>query len=168
MPNHVQDRKRARRRRPAPRRRSVWIAAALFGATTFVALLVLVGSRPRLPRIGDHWHARYRVVICDQEYPRFPPTPGGVHTHGDGVIHIHPQSRDESGWNANLGRFFGSAGVEFSQDRIAFPDGKTYRNGDRCPNGQAGTVRLSVNGTAHEDFERYVPQDGDTIVVEFR
>lgn len=157
-----------RKARTADRRREriFWIGLALVGAALFIGLIVMAGGE-QPPRRGDHWHARYAVVICGVPRPQFPTTQGGVHTHGDGVIHIHPQSRAETGRNANLRRFFESAGVTLARNRIEFPGGTRYRNGDRCPDGTAGSLRLVVNGKTSDAFERYVPQDRDTIIVEF-
>lgn len=148
------------------RDRVFWIGLGVAGAALFIVLLVMAGGE-QPPRRGDHWHARYAVVICGVPRPQFPPTQGDVHTHGDGVIHSHPQARSETGKNANLRRFFQSAGVGFARERIEFPDGTRYRNGDPCPDGSPGTLRLLVNGRPSDAFERYVPRDRDTIVVEF-
>lgn len=156
------------RRPPAVLRRHAWIGLGAAAVVAFGGLLVVAATRPVPPRVGDHIHARYGVVICGQLHPQFPFTPGNVHTHGDGVIHVHPANAGEAGRNANLARFFESAGVKFSRDWIVFPDGKAYRNGDRCPDGSIGTVRLVMNGEPSDAFERYVPRDGDTIVVEFQ
>jgi hypothetical protein len=143
------------------------VVTALAGAA-FAALLLAAATREPLPRVGDHWHAAYRVVLCGETLPPFPPGPGNVHTHGDGVIHIHPAVSSEAGRNANLVRFFGSAGVDFAADRIVLPDGRAFRNGDRCPDGTPGRIRLLVNGRPLDEIERYVPKDGDEVVVEFR
>jgi len=47
----------------------------------------------------DHWHAAYGVYICDKFIDSFQhgadpnaADPLGIHSHGDGVIHIHPFS----------------------------------------------------------------------------
>ncbi|MDQ7820788.1 MAG: hypothetical protein QN173_08390 [Armatimonadota bacterium] len=143
------------------------LLAVAGGLLTFTGLLVLAARQPALPRVGDHWHARYAVVVCGRERPPFPPTPGNVHTHGDGLIHIHPVLPVEAGRNATLGRFFASAGVRFSRDALEFPDGTVYRTGDRCPDGRPGRLRLLVNGRSRDAFDTYVPQDGDTIEVRF-
>lgn len=153
--------------RSASGQRYLWIGLAVLAAVSFGVLLAAVARQPKGPSVGAHWHARYSLLICGQPHPQFPFTPGNVHTHGDGVIHIHPVTPAEAGKNANLQRFFRSAGVTFARDRIVFPDGKTYRNGDRCPDGTVGEVRLQINGKPATAFERYVPQNGDTIVVEF-
>jgi len=132
-------------------------------AATAVALM----PRAKLPQAGDHWHARYLVVICGKPVPDMPLTRGAIHTQGDGVIHVEPKTRAEAGRNANIGQFFATAGVTFVRDQIAFPTGQIYRDGDRCPDGTTGHIRLLVNGRPHRAFERYVPSDGDTIVVQF-
>ena len=58
----------------------------------------------------DHWHTAYGVYICDKFITAFPhgldqnaADPLGIHSHGDGVIHIHPFSSTTSGKNATLG-----------------------------------------------------------------
>src|SRR3954464_11404283 len=41
----------------------------------------------------DHWHAAYGFYVCDHFLPALPESPKdpeGIHTHGDGVFHIHP------------------------------------------------------------------------------
>lgn len=157
----------ARTKRTGNRERYFWIGLGALGTAIFVALILLAGGSGQRPRAGDHWHARYVVIVCGLPRPHFPVTPGGVHTHGDGVIHIHPQTRREGGKAAHLARFFASAGVSFGRDGIAFPDGTRYRNGDRCPDGRAGSLRLLVNGKPSDAFDRFVPRDGDVIVVEF-
>lgn len=153
--------------RSASLQRYLWIGLAALAAVAFITLLVTSARQPKGPPVGTHWHARYSLVICGQPHPQFPFTPGNVHTHGDGVIHIHPVTPVEAGKNANLQRFFLSAGVTFARDRIVFPDGKTYRSGDLCPDRTVGEVRLQVSGRPSNAFERYIPQNGDTIVVEF-
>ncbi len=142
-------------------------AGLLAAGVAVVAIVVAAASRPKTPQIGDHWHARYLVVICGKPVPDMPFTLGGIHTQGDGVIHIEPRTAADAGRNANLQRFFASAGVTFARDRIAFPNAMVFRNGDRCPDGTVGTVRLLVNGRPNRSFERYVPLDGDIIVVQF-
>lgn len=123
-------------------------------------------------RVGNHWHARYGVIICGTSRPRLHATPGGVHTHGDGVIHVHPGTAAEAGGNANLGQFFRTAGSRFfpssfTASSIQLPGDRPYANGDPCPDGRLGTLRLFVNGPAEPSMDRYVIQDGDVIRMEF-
>ncbi len=144
-----------------------WMLTGAVVAGIAVAIGALAMPRQKLPHVGDHWHARYLVVICGKPVPDLPSTGGPIHTQGDGLIHVEPKTSAEAGGHANLGRFFASAGVAFARDRIAFPTGQGYRDGDRCPDGATGRIRLLVNGRPHRAFERYVPADGDTIVVQF-
>nr|MCU0269912.1 hypothetical protein [Acidimicrobiales bacterium] len=57
---------------------------------------------------SDHWHTAYGVYVCDtfqEPIPDQGTDPVGIHTHGDGVIHIHPFSEASSGDNAQLYHF---------------------------------------------------------------
>jgi hypothetical protein len=80
----------------------------------------------------DHWHAAFGVYICDE----FQPAPGefespiGIHTHADGVIHIHPFSSGGAGENATLGAFLEGAGIDLSDDELTIGD-ETWAEGDQ-------------------------------------
>lgn len=92
------------------------------------------------PRLTDHWHAAYSVVICDE--PQAPITdetdPKGIHTHGDGVIHIHPFSESAAGNNATLGEFMDASGLDISDDKISVPGGREVVEGtDKCGDADA-------------------------------
>ena len=105
---------------------------------------------------GDHWHTAYGIYICDQYLPNMSvgvtPDPGGIHTHQDGVIHIHPFQTATTGRNARVGDFFGQTGLKVSSTKIELPtdpalgdnSGKTYENGDKCPDGKKGVVKALV------------------------
>ena len=64
-----------------------------------------------VPQLGDHIHQAFGVTICGEAQPPIPEFESdvGIHTHGDGVIHIHPFSQLGVGANATLGRFFEDA-----------------------------------------------------------
>jgi hypothetical protein len=124
---------------------------------------------------GDHWHAAYGIYICGEYVPNLSvgvdPDPGGIHTHQDGVIHIHPFQTSTSGRNARMSDFFSQTGMKMSSDKLQLPDdpalgdksGKTYENGDKCPDGKKGTVKVLVwakaNGT--DKPQVYVADIGD-------
>lgn len=156
-------------RMPSPSRRRVFLAGVVVVLGIVAAVAVTTLPRPNfpLPRVGDHWHARYLVVICGKPMPDIPWGSGPIHTEGDGVIHVEPKTGAEAGRNATLGRFFASAGITLGRNQIAFPTGQVYRNGDRCLDGTVGHLRLLVNGRLHRALERYIPADGDMIVVQF-
>ncbi len=119
------------------------------------------------PTLSDHWHAAYEVVICGENQEQYPQTPGGVHTHGDGQIHIHPHTPLETGENANLRLFFFSVNGDLKSDYIKLPGGKEYRNEDKCPDGREGSLKIIVNGKETEEKEKYPIKDGDKVRIEF-
>ena len=79
------------------------------------------------PGFNDHWHVAYGIYDCrtDSFLPNLadPRTPNsGIHTHGDGTIHIHPSSSEATGNNAQLKRFFEATRVELTDDTMSFAD----------------------------------------------
>ena len=99
-----------------------------------------------VPQMGDHIHQAFGVNVCGEWKPDIPEFESevGIHTHGDGVIHIHPFSQLGVGVNATLGRFFqdarddGDLDVEVSDDKLSFlgetvEEGKTKCDGVENP-----------------------------------
>jgi hypothetical protein len=85
----------------------------------------------------DHWHAAYGFYICDEFVPALAEfgSSDGIHTHGDGVIHIHPFTENGAGDNATLGVYLEAAGVELSNSELTIND-ETYTEGeDTCGEG---------------------------------
>jgi hypothetical protein len=121
-------------------------AVLLIGLGLVVFAKVQQSSSDVDPQIGeDHWHSAIAVWTCDQ----FLATPLtdtqndalGIHTHDDGLIHIHPKSSNAAGENATLGVFADEVGIEFGEDSFTLPAGTTYTTGDDCQ-GEAGTVEV--------------------------
>jgi hypothetical protein len=138
------------------------------------------GSSSARPRVNeDHWHARFAVNICGEfiaNAPEFEQNPEGetpgLHTHGDGFIHIHPFSSSVAGDNATVGKFLESDGqngpFDISEDSMELWDGTPHSNGDTCPDGRPAQVRWAVNGEEQDGNPGdYKPEDGDQIVVAF-
>jgi hypothetical protein len=139
------------------------------------------------PRINqDHWHSSFSVYICDHFMPNIPlfESVDGIHTHGDGVIHIHPYTPQASGTNATLGFFLKSyssngkggtfklSGSEIKPAVIPGDtnalDSKDWHNGDKCPDGQAGQVKFTVNGKQIKgDPTAWKLRNGDYLDVGF-
>lgn len=72
------------------------------------------------PQLGDHIHQALGINVCGEwltDVPEFE-TVVGIHSHGDGVIHVHPTSQLGVGANATLGRYMKNvrddAGLEFT------------------------------------------------------
>ena len=86
------------------------------------------------PKRGDHWHAAYAFYICDKFQPPITDQtdPVGIHTHGDGVVHVHPTSVTSSGKNATFARFMEAAKGKVSTSEIKVPGQKTMKNDMKC------------------------------------
>ncbi len=121
------------------------------------------------PTIGrDHWHAAYQVYVCGQRQPDFAIWQGGIHTHDDGIIHIHPVLPSEEGEGARLTRWFQYGGGKLTQTQMRMPGSReTFRTGDECPDGTEAVLQVFVNGERLEDWSEYIPRDGDRVQIEF-
>jgi hypothetical protein len=148
----------------------LWIAFGLLAVAAFVGIMISAATRPKAEGavVGNHWHAQFAILVCGTALPPFPASAGNVHTHGDGLIHVHPATAAEAGNNANLGRFLASVGARLTPTSLQLPDGTVHRNGDTCPGGKAGTLRLLINGTASDAWDAYVLRDRDVVVIEFQ
>ncbi len=82
----------------------------------------------------DHWHAAVGVYICGEFQPAIPEfeSPIGIHTHGDGVIHIHPFTGGGAGENATLGAFLEGAGIELTDTKLTIGDESWEEGEDDC------------------------------------
>jgi hypothetical protein len=83
----------------------------------------------------DHWHAAFGIDICGQfeeNVADVGPDAKGIHTHQDGLIHIHPFVGAAAGENATFQVFADQIGLELGEDSFTLPDGTTYTNGDPC------------------------------------
>lgn len=151
----------------------VGIIVVVFGILGF---LFIVRSATGAPRIGDHWHAPYQFFACGDRQPNAPVWESGVHTHADGIIHIHPFQTFEEGSGARLVKWFEYGGGKLSNSEVNIPgSSQTYKNGDACADGRPGEVQVFVTrvGAATEDrlrgssLTRYIPQDGDRVRIVF-
>jgi hypothetical protein len=90
----------------------------------------------------DHWHAAYGVYVCDSFLAPIPEfeDPEGIHTHGDGVIHVHPFVDAASGSNARLGVFLENAGIEVTDDSLTVGDETWTEGEDQCDGEDAEVV----------------------------
>lgn len=185
---------RARFRKPKPRRSGslVWgvsivvilvlgvgavvIARGDRNASANVPPLAAVGDNP-----GDHWHAYLGVDVCGtwlENAPEFhtaadsASVQAGIHSHGDGNIHIHPFNRTESGDNATVGKFMDYGGWTLAGSSMRLWDETDHVDGDTCEDGEfAGDeakLQWTVNGERQDGNPvDYKPADGDIIAIYF-
>ncbi len=149
-------------------------AVAIAIAAIIVATLLQPSSASDIdtkggPRIGrHHWHATYQTFICGQRQPNFPTWEAGVHTHADGVIHIHPFLPQEEGAGARLVKWFEYGGGKLTQSEMRMPGSReTYKNGDKCDDGSEAVLQVFVNGEKLDNWSQYIPQDGDRVLIVF-
>jgi hypothetical protein len=191
---------RARYRKPKRRGGSFgWNMGIAILAVVGIALLVwtVAGRRdsaeaapragnPTTGEAGDHWHASLDVNVCGQwvtPAPEFETRADsaeirvGIHSHGDGLVHIHPFNSSESGGQATLGRFLDYGGWSASSDSLSLWEGTggqaiEEQNGDECTLAdgarQKGTLTWYVNGKKQSgNPSDYQPKDQDKIVLVF-
>lgn len=193
---------RSKTRRPRNQRSSRWFYAtvSLIAVFGIVAVVLVRGSGdaaggPPQPatteQAGDHWHAAFAVNVCGEwlsNPPEFETAAGnsgvrtGIHTHGDGFIHIHPFYASEGGDNATLGKFLKYGGWSASEDSLDLwtgpasePTKTSWSNGDKCPDaqgeagaGKPGRVVFQVNcKTVEGNPSDYKFQDQHVVAIGF-
>jgi hypothetical protein len=108
------------------------------------------------PRIGQHWHAAFGFYICDAFQPNLPEFPSdqiGIHSHADGVIHIHPHGANGAGDNATLGTFLDEAGVELTDNSLTIGDQTWTEGEDNCGETPGRFVVVRWEDVQSEDSE---------------
>jgi hypothetical protein len=109
----------------------------------------------------DHWHVAYGIYVCDSAdkghfLPPIPTQtdPQGIHTHGDGVMHVHPYLDASAGKNATVGKFSSAVGMTLNSGELKVPSfaatngnpaysSHDYRDGDSC-GGKPGRVQVQI------------------------
>ncbi len=168
--------KNLRRKKELERvKRIIFIAIVII--TAFVSLYILFSAiyinLVSWTKGPVHWHADIEIGVCGEKF--FLPESKGlrnkvgtesVHHHNDMRMHIEGVVMNRH--DATLGEFFDSVGVEFSESMIA-----NMKDGDLCPDGSVGKVRMFVNGEENFEFRDYlispypdVPP-GDRIKITF-
>ncbi len=128
--------------------RQLGFPAALAGIIIAGVALVAVSWNSRdaealTPTFDNHWHVAYGIYDC--QTGGFLPNladPGtanaGIHTHGDGVVHIHPFSSSATGDDAQLIRFLEATNTEIRDDaEMTFRDREALVEGVDCDGEEA-------------------------------
>ena len=99
----------------------------------------------------DHWHAALGISDCGSFvfdggaggafFTDALQDPQGIHTHDDGVIHIHPFLDSAGGRNARMSIFFDDIRLEASDSVFTFPDGTVWDEAEKqCGEGDDATA----------------------------
>ncbi|MDQ6797575.1 MAG: hypothetical protein M3011_06055 [Actinomycetota bacterium] len=137
-------------------------------------------SHPRQAKAGqaqDHWHTAIGFDICGTFAPNINDEndPTGIHTHGDGVAHIHPASPLASGKRATLGVFFDAVKAKISSSQIGLPGQAAKKNGDKCGD-KSGEVQVKTWANKNPDTQGTTfignpadlrPKDGELVTIAF-
>ncbi len=138
-----------------------WLWYAAMGLVVLLGVAGIVTSRQERrselaagasqapPAVGrDHWHSAYGVYLCNEFAPNITSErdPKGIHTHADGVIHIHPNVRSAAGPNATLGVFADAVQMRLTDEEIRLPGGKSFKEGSTKCEGKAGIVQVQIDG----------------------
>lgn len=155
------------------RGRTPWLWYSVMGVVVVLGVLGVAVSRNDLsqaaadpPAIGrDHWHGAYGVNICGQWLADLTDTQGdrtGIHSEGDGLIHIHPKSANGAGRKARLGVFMTEEGVKLTSTSIDLPDRDKLSNGSKCGS-KRGKVQVGVWETPDDPTVEIVKGDPNDI-----
>jgi hypothetical protein len=166
--------------RPGAKKNYAWPAA--IGAVVVLGVLLVIlsfggKSAALAPRIGDHWHAAYGVYDANKFIAPFVDKgqdTTGIHTHGEGLMHIHPFATRTSGKGANISAFLDDVGGKVSDTSIDVP-GLKAKNGDKTSTGKVGHVELWVwdnpadaaATVVRKDIGQWAPKDQSIWVLAF-
>ena len=97
------------------------------------------------PTLQDHWHSAYGVYSCTSGsfLPPFDSEadPDGIHSHQDGVIHIHPFTASVTGKEAKLSVFLLAMGATLSDTDLDLPGSELVSEGVQC-DGQDAVLQV--------------------------
>ena len=134
--------------------RKLLFPAAMVAVALLGVLLVFVARDQRAdlapqgdPGIEDHWHSAYGFYVCDEVSPIFFENDSeddrtGIHTHGDGLIHIHPFVSTVTGQYATLGAFFNENQTEFTDSSIELPSKVVISESEFDCGGEEAEIRV--------------------------
>jgi hypothetical protein len=156
-----------------------WVLAGIIVVAGLAMILVSressVSRASAEPRPNkDHWHAAIGVNVCG-DWLANPPEfhfaaenssqQAGIHSHGDGLVHIHPYVASEAGDEATVGKFLEYGGWRADGASFEVWDDARHETGDKCGDA-AATVRWELNGEAQTgNLSDYKPKDGDVIAL---
>ena len=119
-----------------------------------------------------HWHANIQLSACGKNVPLPRPVSGTsvhgssfigtplMHLHDGPTIHVEGLIRKEE--EIFLGNFMKVINLNFNNDQFL-----EYKNGDLCPNGEPGKVKLLVNGVESSKLADKTIRDKERYQIVF-
>jgi hypothetical protein len=137
------------------------VAAVAIVGVGLIAYARQSSSLNEPPTVDQHWHVAFGINKCGTELAPIQNNnesagtedallyqASGIHSHSDGVIHIHPFGSAGTGKNAKLGTWFKQVGITTSADKVELPEGLgTLTQDEDCPavdGGEAKPGKLKV------------------------
>jgi len=122
---------------------------------------------PSLGVDGDHWHQAFGIYACDSFQAAIPqelPSSEGIHTHGAGLIHIHPFSVTAAGKNATMAAFFRTTQAQLTDSTYVpgpFEPGAAVLDETAGCNGDPAVLKIAQwdNAFATGDPDRVITED---------
>ena len=152
--------------KPGTGRNWLWPAAILALVALGISLVwVSRGTdeaSAEAPTFGDHWHSAYGVYTCGEFVAPLADQNGdanGIHTHEDGLIHIHPTSSQATGDNATISVFAEETELVLEDDRLEVPGGDTFVEGEDECDGEPGIVQVAVWDDPSDESPEVVTED---------
>lgn len=118
---------------------------------------VNVAPLPNINDNGDHWHEAFMIHDCGVNLPASQPfdvqgaiaggSVEGLHSHGDGLLHLHPGGTNASGKNATLGnyvKFGGGELTDVSYTPLTFDSGQRTLSEEEGCNGEPAELKLAI------------------------
>jgi hypothetical protein len=138
---------RAGRTASSTERRDLGFPIAVFVIIALGISLVVYSRENReatsAPRVDpqDHWHSAFGIYDCrtDEWEPDVQSTndPDGIHSHQDGLLHIHPFNSEAAGKNAQMHVFLEAMGMDIDEDAITLETGERLEAGAECDGEEA-------------------------------
>ena len=143
--------------------------AAIMVFGTAGVVLSKENRRTLHPTTNDHWHAALGLYVCGQFQPNLaqPAQLIGLHTHGDGLIHVEPVLGKDQGKSATLGRWLeGEPDMKLTPTELTIR-GVTHKNGQKCGDAPARVQVKVGNRILKGDPRKLRIRNGQLITVAF-
>ncbi len=143
------------------------IVVVMFGLFIWGIYALVAGSETgaekdqRVPAGAIHWHPTLKIIIKGEEQV-IPANLGleavhlPIHTHDPSGI-LHYENNRPTAETMKLDFFFKKAWRKTFNSNCIF---------EYC-NGPDGTVTMKVNGQPNTEFENFIPQGDDEIIIEY-
>lgn len=119
-----------------------------------------------------HWHFHFDAKICDETklLPYETADLLKLHTHVEtdkvhfhGLLPVDPKTKEITDYSdLKLRNVFAQLKVPVKENEVY-----GYKDGDTCPNGRTGELKVLVNGEEQKDFMNYILKNSDKVTIRF-